>query len=152
MDDDLEINFKRFPREKQEQIRQLVNYATLMGLDGKDLISIGSKLERIKSNATIQENRKIIAELVKAGIISRPKSMKDPHKWLYHSGGTKYLFKQTLSDIIVITNLETNRKNTFFYPFVIEDYNLGHNGFKVLDNYNIANIMLNVYHGKIPLP
>ena len=63
MDDDLEINFKRFPREKQEQIRQLVNYATLMGLDGKDLISIGSKLERIKSNATNS------AKMAKIGLV-----------------------------------------------------------------------------------
>lgn len=43
-----ELLFKRFPAEKQDQIRSLVNYATLMGLSGKDLVSIGGKLDRIK--------------------------------------------------------------------------------------------------------
>jgi len=45
-----ELEFKRFPKEKQEQVRQLVAYANLMGLDGKDLVSIGGKLERLKSS------------------------------------------------------------------------------------------------------
>jgi hypothetical protein len=46
-----EIKFKRFGEEKQEQVRQLVAYTTLMGLTGKDLISIGTKLERERRNA-----------------------------------------------------------------------------------------------------
>ncbi len=46
--DEEELVFKRFPAEKQDQVRGLVNYATLMGLTGKDLVSIGGKLDRIK--------------------------------------------------------------------------------------------------------
>lgn len=46
--DDEELIFKRFPEAKQDQVRALVNYATLMGLTGKDLISIGGTLDRIK--------------------------------------------------------------------------------------------------------
>lgn len=46
-----EVKFKRFSDEKQEQVRQLVAYTTLMGLTGKDLISIGNKLERERRNA-----------------------------------------------------------------------------------------------------
>jgi hypothetical protein len=48
--DDEELIFKRFPDEKQDQVRALVNYATLMGLSGKDLVSIGGKLDRIKAS------------------------------------------------------------------------------------------------------
>jgi hypothetical protein len=48
MEDEIDIEFKRFSKEKQEQIRQLVAYTTLMGLTGKDLVSIGGKLERMK--------------------------------------------------------------------------------------------------------
>jgi hypothetical protein len=55
-----ELIFKRFPAEKQEQVRGLVNYALLMGLSGKDLVSIGGKLDRIR---TTQE-RKRIKELI----------------------------------------------------------------------------------------
>lgn len=46
-----QIFFKRFPAEKQEQVRGLVQYATLMGLSGKDLVSIGGKLDRLKESA-----------------------------------------------------------------------------------------------------
>ena len=50
MDNEEELFFKRFPAEKQDQVRALVNYATLMGLNGKDLVSIGGKLDRIKES------------------------------------------------------------------------------------------------------
>jgi len=48
MTDEKELIFKRFPKEKQDQVRGLVEYATLMGLSGKDLVSIGGKLDRLK--------------------------------------------------------------------------------------------------------
>ena len=48
MTDEKELIFRRFPEDKQEQIRQLVAYTTLMGLSGKDLVSIGGKLNRIE--------------------------------------------------------------------------------------------------------
>ena len=51
-----EIFFKRFPAEKQDQVRALVNYATLMGLNGKDLVSIGGKLDRLKEAREKQTN------------------------------------------------------------------------------------------------
>ena len=41
-----DLKFRRFSKEKQEQIRQLVVYATMMSLSGKDLISIGGVLDR----------------------------------------------------------------------------------------------------------
>jgi hypothetical protein len=47
MEDEL-LFFKRFPEEKQDQVRGLIEYVTLMGLTGKDLVSIGGKLDRIK--------------------------------------------------------------------------------------------------------
>jgi hypothetical protein len=55
-----EVIFKRFPKEKQDQVRQLVNFAVLMGLDGKDLISIGGRLERIAAKRKRDENLAII--------------------------------------------------------------------------------------------
>ena len=62
MEDEIEIEFKRFSKEKQEQIRQLVAYTTLMGLTGKDLVSIGGKLERMKE----AEERKRRLAIVKS--------------------------------------------------------------------------------------
>ena len=40
------MEFKRFSEDKQEQIRQFVSYAQMMGLTGKDIRSIGDKLDR----------------------------------------------------------------------------------------------------------
>lgn len=47
-EEEIQLHFKRFSAEKQEQIRQLVAYTSLMGLTGKDLVSIGGKLDRIE--------------------------------------------------------------------------------------------------------
>lgn len=52
--------FKRFPKDKQDQIRGLVNYVTLMGLTGKDLVSIGGKLDRLKASQEIKRNKEIV--------------------------------------------------------------------------------------------
>ena len=40
------FELKRFPKDKHEQIAGLVQYATLMGLSGRDLVSIGGKMDR----------------------------------------------------------------------------------------------------------
>lgn len=55
-----ELVFKRFPTEKQDQVRGLVEYATLMGLSGKDLVSIGGKLDRLKKAIEKKGNLEII--------------------------------------------------------------------------------------------
>lgn len=56
--------FRRFPAEKQDQVRALVNYATLMGLNGKDLVSIGGKLDRLKAAQLKKEREGIIVEMM----------------------------------------------------------------------------------------
>jgi hypothetical protein len=55
-----ELIFKRFPAEKQDQVRGLVEYATLMGLSGKDLVSIGGKLDRLKKAIEKKANMEIV--------------------------------------------------------------------------------------------
>lgn len=56
-----DITFKRFPESKQEQIRQFVAYAQMCGLTGKDIRSIGDKLDRQRK----VEERKANMEIVK---------------------------------------------------------------------------------------
>lgn len=60
MQDEDELFFTRFPKEKQEQVRGLVQYATLIGLTGKDLVSIGGKLDRIKARYDKEQKMSII--------------------------------------------------------------------------------------------
>lgn len=59
MEDERELIFTRFPQEKQEQVRGLVAYAQLMGLDGRDLVSIGGKLLRIQDREELNRNMEI---------------------------------------------------------------------------------------------
>ena len=61
--DEEQLFFRRFPAEKQEQVRGLVAYAQLMGLDGKDLVSIGGKLDRLKAAQVKKQNAYLISEL-----------------------------------------------------------------------------------------
>ena len=58
MDD---IFLKRFSRDKQEQIRQFVSYAQMMGLSGKDIRSIGDKIDRIGRAELRKQNLDIVA-------------------------------------------------------------------------------------------
>lgn len=55
-----EIIFKRFPKDKQEQIRQFVSYAQMCGLSGKDIRSIGDKLDRDRKSEERKQNIAIV--------------------------------------------------------------------------------------------
>jgi hypothetical protein len=55
-----EISFKRFPENKQEQIRQFVAYAQMCGLTGKDIRSIGDKLDRERKAVERRQNMEIV--------------------------------------------------------------------------------------------
>lgn len=55
-----EITFKRFPENKQEQIRQFVAYAQMCGLTGKDIRSIGDKLDRERKTIERRQNMEIV--------------------------------------------------------------------------------------------
>lgn len=61
LEDDLV--FKRFDASRQEQIRQLVSYTTLLGLSADDLISIGNRLKRIKISNEVKINKALIKDL-----------------------------------------------------------------------------------------
>lgn len=56
------FELKRFPKEKQEQIRQFVAYAQMCGLSGKDIRSIGDKLDRDRKAEERRANMETIKE------------------------------------------------------------------------------------------
>lgn len=78
------IFFRRFPAEKQDQVRALVNYATLMGLTGKDLVSIGGKLDRLKAAQEKKARTVIVEELLKHCILfPKDKNEHNPSRFKY---------------------------------------------------------------------
>ena len=139
-----ELIFKRFPADKQEQVRGLVNYATLMGLDGKDLVSIGNRLNRIRDRREIETNRAII-ESMDLRTIGKDSNLR--YRWAYKTNGVLYYFSEADWYGVKIKNCANNRSKTFRVP---DSYNLGPR-FKFRENMFLADVMLNVYHGNISL-
>lgn len=139
-----ELIFKRFPEDKQEQVRGLVNYATLMGLDGKDLVSIGNRLNRIRDRREIESNRAIV-EAMDLRTIGKDSNLR--HRWAYKTNGVLYYFSEADWYGVKIKNCATNRSKHFR---VTDSYNLGPR-FKYRENMFLADVMLNVYHGNILL-
>lgn len=92
-----ELVFRRFPEEKQEQVRQLVAYCTLMGLTGKDLVSIGGKLARIddKKEALrmIQIAQSYESSIVPVGKSEKDRKTNEGSRWIYTDAlGAKWEF------------------------------------------------------------
>jgi hypothetical protein len=144
--DDEELIFKRFPDEKQEQVRQLVGFATLMGLSGKDLVSIGGKLDRIVKIRERERLRDIVRSMdLKAAKSTGAYSI---DSWYYTTGGVKYHFKGD-SWMISITNMSTKKRITINN---IPNYYFELGKFYMFGNSSVPRVMLNVWDGSITLP
>lgn len=139
-----ELIFKRFPADKQDQVRSLVNYATLMGLNGKDLISIGGKLDRIQDRREAMANRAII-EAMDIQPIGKDTNLRN--RWAYRVNGIRYHFYDADWYSVQIKNCATNRSKRFQ---VSNSYNLGPR-FKFRGSAFLADVMLSVYYGDISL-
>lgn len=55
---------KRFPESKHEQIRQLMNYISMCGVSGKDLVSIGGYIDRQRASEQYQHARARVQEYI----------------------------------------------------------------------------------------
>jgi hypothetical protein len=103
-----ELVFKRFPVEKQEQVRGLVSYAMLMGLDGRDLASIGQKLTRMALAQSKISNADRIADysclpVQKNGIIQ------DYDEWFrLHTLNGNYKFRHMNNSNWEVTSMRTH--------------------------------------------
>lgn len=139
-----DFTFSRFSPEKQDQIRQLVSYVTLMGLSGKDLISIGGRLERLDKIKERNNNKKI-AVLYENRLKEHFSGSYYKRKFTFTSDNlVKY---QLIAQTGYVANVDVkNLKTSESRNFVVEDFNVGSGQKKYL--YKIA---LNIHHGFIKL-
>lgn len=147
--DEEALFFKRFPAEKQDQVRALVNYATLMGLNGKDLVSIGGKLDRIKAKRE-KERLRVIADEVANGCTlignDRKASRKgdNPTRWNYTDGtGRKWKFDNADYWQVRVTNDAGVTKKFRDLP----RYDIG----RASPMWTLKQVMLAVHEGEIVL-
>lgn len=143
MEEEIQLEFRRFSDEKQEQVRQLVAYITLMGLTGKDLVSIGGKLDRIEKRK--QEARNLAIglsyQVVPVGRSVKDRAYNESSKWFWtDSLGTKWRFDRETGYSVIVKNCMTNKHKYFYF----------NNAVGAKKNY-VANVMYHVHIGEIVL-
>ena len=144
--EEAELLFKRFPVDKQEQVRQLVAYAQLMGLDGKDLVSIGGKLDRIKAAAEYKRNKSLIEtsfEFLNVGRDHGEYSLNN--RWRIKTDSGSYTFTAQGWDVY---RVKSNQTGAVRDHRVTNDYSLGTGDYYKRRRYAV---MLDVAHGLLPL-
>lgn len=126
--EDEELIFKRFPEEKQEQVRGLVQYATLMGLSGKDLVSIGGKLDRLRGQQERKRNMDIINSF-KCLLIGEdrkaPKSYQDGRldiRFKLETANGVYRFDRSWGDEWTVTSYQTKYQRS--HNVAVYDYDI----------------------------
>ena len=144
--EEAELLFKRFPAEKQEQVRQLVAYAQLMGLDGKDLVSIGGKLDRIRASAEYKRNKSLVESSFEFLNVGRDKG--DYYlnsRWRIKTAGGSYTFQ---AQGWRVYRVKSNKTGAVRDHQVVNDYSLGSGDYYKRERYAM---MLDVAHGVFPL-
>lgn len=146
MNTEEELLFKRFPAEKQEQVRQLVAYAQLMGLDGKDLVSIGGKLDRIKASAEWKRNKSLIESTFTFLNVGRDSGEYYlNNRWRVATASGSYTFTAQGWDMY---RVKSNKTGAVRDHRVTNDYSLGTGDYYKRRRYAV---MLDVCNGLLPL-
>lgn len=132
---------KRFDKSKHEQLEQLIAWCQLMGLEGRDLVSLGGHLDRAKKTAEGQSNR-TLAETVQFDIVGNDTAMSN--KWSFKTVTGRYTFHDASWRRVNVTSNKTKVRKAF----ILEYYELGRVHWNKRDRLQCA---LNMIHGKIVL-
>lgn len=132
---------KRFDKAKHEQLEGLLQWCALMGLSGRDLVSLGGHIDRAQAAAEAKSNR-ALAETITFDSVGGDMSMSN--KWSYNTPNGRYTFQESTWGRVAVTSNKTKvRKN-----IQIEQYQLGRLHWQKRERLNCA---LNIIHGKIVL-
>lgn len=132
---------KRFDKAKHEQLKGLLEWCALMGLTGKDLVSLGGHIDRAQATAEAKSNR-TLAETIQFDPVCGNDSMSN--KWSYNTPNGRYTFNDTSWGRVSVTSIKTKVcKN-----LKVEMYQLGRMNWQKRERLNCA---LNIIHGKIVL-
>lgn len=133
---------KRFDKAKHEQLEGLLQWCTLMGLSGKDLVSLGGHIDRAQATAEAKSNR-TLAETIQFDPVGEH-DYNNSNKWSYLTPNGRYTFQESTWGRVSVTSNKTKvRKH-----IQIEQYQLGRLQWQRRERLNCA---LNIIHGKIVL-
>lgn len=143
------MSFKlpRFSNDKQDQVEQLIEYAQLLGLTGRDLVAIGGKIDRLQAKQRKEANMIIVK-----GFECLPVGRDDKTAWdldkrfkLKTSSGT-YNFDSGGWDSWTITSLKTKVKKGYSVdPY---EYDLPNTEWRTKQRYTM---LLDIANGKFSL-
>ena len=136
---------KRFDKAKHEQLEGLLQWCQLMGLSGRDLVSLGGHIDRLQVRSEIEQNRRIVESihLDKVGKDIRPEE-----RWTIKTASGRYLFELEYGDYrdaVYVTSYKTKLKKKFR---LYTHYNLGKMHWRKRKKYEV---LLEYHHGRILL-
>jgi hypothetical protein len=116
-----------------------VGYATLMGLTGKDLVSIGGKLDRLKVSAEIKRNIKTVDSTYNFLLVGKDTDI--DRRWKIKTDIGSYTFERQGYGHFRISSSISGISRTHSLN---SDYAVGRIGHYKRDRYSM---MLDVYNG-----
>ena len=132
---------KRFDKDKHDQLEQLIAWSQMMGLSGRDLVSLGGHIDRAQQAAEAKSNR-TLAETITFDPVGGDSDMSN--KWSYLTPDGRYTFQDARwGQVTVVSNKTKVRKN-----FRTEMYQLGRMHWSRRDRLQCA---LNIINGRIVL-
>jgi hypothetical protein len=132
---------KRFDKAKHEQLEGLLQWCQLMGLTGKDLVSLGGHIDRAQKTEEAKTNR-ALAETVKFDTVGADKEMSN--KWSLKNAHGRYTFESGSWQRVQVTSNKTKVRKTFNLKY----YELGRLGWRNRDRLMCA---INIAMGHIVL-
>jgi hypothetical protein len=139
------MKLNRFPAEKHEQIEQLIVFAKLMGLSGRDLVAIGGKIDREDRKALVQSNMHLV-NTFQCLTIGFDSVHNLDSRFKLKTGRGAYNFHSIGWNSWLITSLKTKIKQT--YTVDVYSYDLPRIDFRTKCRYAI---LLDIAQGKLVL-
>lgn len=126
---------------------QLVSWAQMLGLTGRDLVAIGGKIDRDIAAKEREANREICKQFECLNVGSDKGEHRLNKRFKLVVNGQTYRFEPDgYSYVDVFSNKTKKRKN-----FQLDEYELGRVDWSYYSKYWRQRVLLNIYFGKIKL-
>lgn len=138
---------KRFPKDKQAQVMQLVSWAEMLGLTGRDLVAIGGKVDRDIKARERDANREICKTFDCLNVGADKGEYRLNRRFKLVVDGQSYRFEHDGYSYVNVYNNKTKQKRNF----QLDEYELGRQDWGYSSKYWRQKVLLNIYFGKIKL-
>jgi hypothetical protein len=132
---------KRFDPNKHQQLEEFIAWVRMMGLTGRDLISLGGQMDRMDVRDQALQNRAIV-EGMQLDPVGSDRSVND--RWTIKTINGRYRFDVDYHSVY-ITSYKTKKRHVWHCS---NDYELGKMHWRKRTKYEV---MLDWHHGKLLL-